>query len=71
MTAPRSGDVWRYDYLWHWQHEAGETEGRKPKPVALAAATAGESGKTNLFLLPITSVPPSPDRVALPVPRTD
>ena len=30
MTKPVSGDVWRYDYLWHWQHEAGETEGASP-----------------------------------------
>ena len=71
MTAPRSGDIWRYDYLWHWQREAGETEGRKPRPVALAAAVASEAGKTNMFLLPITSVSPAPGRAALQVPKSE
>ena len=70
MTKPVSGDVWRYDYLWRWQHEAGETEGRKSRPVAFAAVVANKAGKTDLFILPITSVPPQ-GRLALEVPQIE
>ncbi len=68
MTEPAAGDLWRYDYLWRWQHEVGETEGRKSRPVAFVAVVAGRDGMTNLFILPITSMPPAPDRLAMEVP---
>ncbi|GLS17784.1 hypothetical protein GCM10007874_07990 [Labrys miyagiensis] len=71
MPAPKSGDVWRYDYLWRWQHDAGETEGRKSRPVSLVAVVIDKDGKTNLFILPITSSPPSSDRLALEVPEIE
>ncbi|WP_413990124.1 hypothetical protein ACMDCR_30055 [Labrys okinawensis] len=71
MTAPKSGDVWRYDYLWRWQFEAGETEGRKDRPISLIAVMMNREGKTNLFILPITSSPPPPDRLALKVPEIE
>ncbi len=71
MTQPAPGDIWRYEYLWRWQHETGETEGRKSRPVALVAVVADGDGKTNLFILPITSTRPSTDRVALEVPQIE
>lgn len=71
MSDPRAGDVWRYDYLWRRQHEAGETEGRKTRPVALVAAIAGQDGRTNLFILPITSKPPTGGRMAIEIPRIE
>lgn len=70
MSKPISGDVWRYPYLWRWQHEAGETEGRKRRPTAFIAAVPGSDGKTNLFILPITSLPPQ-DRLAIEVPQIE
>lgn len=71
MTKPAAGDVWRYDYLWHRQHEASETEGRKARPVALVAVVKDKDGKTNLFILPITSSPPAADRFVLEVPQIE
>ncbi|PRH84214.1 hypothetical protein C5L14_28435 [Labrys okinawensis] len=71
MPKPRSGDLWHYDYLWRRQHGAGETEGRKARPVSLVAVVVDKAGKTNLFILPITSSPPSPDRLALEVPKLE
>ncbi len=68
MTNPASGDVWRYDYLWRWQHESGETEGRKRRPVAFVAVLPDAAGKTHLFILPITSKQPGLDRLSIPVP---
>lgn len=71
MSKPASGDVWRYDYLWRWQHQAGETEGRKSRPSAFVAVVADSSGKTNLFILPITSVAPAAGRLSFEVPEIE
>ena len=71
MTDPGSGDVWRHPCLWLWQAERGETEGRKPRPVTLAAVVPVRSTKTMLYLLPITSLPPDEDRDALEIPITE
>ncbi|SCM75237.1 conserved hypothetical protein [uncultured Pleomorphomonas sp.] len=71
MTAPESGDVWSFDYLWRWQHERGETEGRKPRPTALVACVKGANGRTNLFILPITKTRPSDDRLAVEIPQIE
>lgn len=71
MTDPRAGDVWRYPYLWSWQAERGETEGRKPRPVTLAAVIQVPGSPTTLYLLPITSLPPDEDRDAHEIPVTE
>lgn len=69
--SPQSGDVWRYDYLWRWQHEQGETEGRKPRPTAFVAVVPDKAGRTNLFILPITSKPPDTNRLAIEIPQME
>lgn len=61
------GAVIRYPYLWARQARAGETEGRKKRPVCLAVALPVR-GKTCLFLLALTSQPPTPDQSALEIP---
>lgn len=71
MAKPAPGDLWRYDYLWRWQQDSGETEGRKPRPVTLVAVMIDRDGKTNLFILPITSFPPATGRLALKVPQME
>jgi len=71
MTRPRTGDVWRYPHLWAWQAERGETEGRKPRPVTLANATASASDTTRLHLLPITDTSPDTGQDALEISATE
>lgn len=71
MNEPQAGDVWRYPYLWAWQAERGETEGRKTRPVTLAAVLPIDSTTTHLYLLPITGTPPQADRDALEIPATE
>jgi hypothetical protein len=71
MSKPSSGDVWHYDYLWRWQQDKGETEGRKSRPITFVAVVADMAGITNLFILPITSTPPSPERLAVEVPQIE
>jgi len=70
-NRPRIGDVWRYPYLWLWQAENGETEGRKPRPTLLSAVVPLATDETALYMLPITGTPPTPDRDALEIPATE
>jgi len=70
VAKPLPGDIWRYDYLWRWQHERGETEGRKGRPSAFVAVVEDHAGKTNLFILPLTSQPPG-ERLAIEVPQIE
>lgn len=62
------GQVISYPYLWAWQHERGETEGRKSRPTCVVIAVRGaRDGLTHLALLAITTQPPTSDRVGLEV----
>jgi hypothetical protein len=66
--ALKAGDIIEgYPYLWLRQSRAGETEGRKPRPVCVAIAVVGEDNKTHLALLPISSQPPMTNQIAIPV----
>jgi hypothetical protein len=71
MTMSReflSGQVIAYPYLWAWQQERGETEGRKSRPTCVVVAVRGaRDGKTHLALLAITTQPPQSGRIALEV----
>ena len=71
MKRPKKGDVWRYEYLWHREHEAGKDDARKSRPAALATTYVGKDGRTNLFWIPITSKEPHKDRLAIEVPQIE
>lgn len=66
-AGPVASQVFRYPFLWKRQHAAGETEGRKTRPACLAVTTATARGETLLFLLPITTQPPTAGRLAAEV----
>jgi hypothetical protein len=57
-----------YPYLWRWQANRSETEGRKSRPVCVAIATHGADGLTHLALLAITRTAPRADQVAVELP---
>jgi hypothetical protein len=70
--ALKAGDIVEgYPYLWLRQSRAGETEGRKPRPVCVAIAVVGEDNKTHLALLPISSQPPMTNQIAIPIPARE
>jgi hypothetical protein len=71
MSKPTAGDIWRYPYLWSWQAARGETEGRKSRPVTLAAVLPVAATETRLFLLPITGTSPMEQQDALEVPAIE
>ena len=63
----QTGTVLRYTYLWARQATAGETEGRKDRPVAVGVRLARKSGDLILFF-PITSKEPEASRFAAEIP---
>lgn len=68
----KAGDLIEgYPYLWLRQSRAGETEGRKPRPVCVAIAVKGEDNKTHLALLPISSQPPTANQTAITIPERE
>ena len=62
--------VIRYPFLWSRQAESGETEGRKPRPVAVGFRAKRATGDV-LWLFPITSQPPDSSRLAASIPATE
>lgn len=61
------GSLYRYSYLWYREHERRETSGRKDRPVCLVVRST--SSPAALFLFPVTSQEPLPDRLALEIPE--
>ena len=52
------GHVFRYSYLWHWQHREGREDGDKDRPcLVLALVTMQEDGSPVVRVLPITHTP--------------
>ncbi len=63
---PSSGSVFRYPYLWAWQRDKGETEGRKVRPVCMVLAIP-KGAHTHLVILAISGTPPRSDQTALAI----
>ncbi|UES59790.1 hypothetical protein GFK91_28865 (plasmid) [Roseibium aggregatum] len=55
---PKVGDIWEYPYLWAWQADHGETEGRKSRPCALTLVNRKQDNLTEVILVPITTKEP-------------
>jgi hypothetical protein len=69
---PNKGSVIAYPYLWARQQKAGETEGRKARPVCLVLKLRDlKRDVHHLMLVAITSKPPSDNQVAVEVPDTE
>ena len=68
---PAAGEVFRYPFLWKREQVAGETEGRKKRPVCIAVTVVRNDRETVVFILPITTQPPLPTRHALEVPQIE
>ena len=66
-----AGQVFDYHYLWKWQAEKGETEGRKKRPSCMALVSVNAEGQHILFIAPITSKQPDAKRLAIAIPETE
>jgi len=72
MTSriPEKGEVIAYPYLWRREQLAGETEGRKDRPVCLTLSVQREGG-LHIYLLAITSKSPQSDQLAIEIPQLE
>jgi hypothetical protein len=68
-TEPKVGWVFRYSYLWHWQHLEGREEGDKDRPaLVLAIVATQDDGTPVVRVLPITHSPPADPGDAIEIP---
>jgi len=68
-TEIKVGHVFRYSYLWRWQHLEGREEGDKDRPcLVLALVATLEDGTPVVRVLPITHTPPSVAAEAIELP---
>jgi hypothetical protein len=68
---PAAGQVFDYHYLWKWQADRGETEGRKKRPSCVVIVVTNATGYHVMFIAPITSKVPDAARIALQIPETE
>jgi hypothetical protein len=68
FEALHTGTVIRFPYLWAHESAQGETEGRKPRPVAVGVRIPKPKGQDVVVLFPITSKEPKPGRFAVEIP---
>jgi len=71
VDFPRPGQVFEYHFLWRWQKDRGETEGRKRRPCCVSLVVVNSQGQHVLFIAPITWKSPEKGRVGVPVPETE
>ena len=65
----RVGWIFRYAYLWDWQHREGREEGDKDRPcLVLAIVMTTEEGAPVVRVLPITHTPPADPADAIEIP---
>ena len=68
---PVAGQVFDYHFLWKWQADRGETEGRKKRPSCVVIVITNDAGHHVMFIAPITSKAPDEGRTALEMPETE
>jgi hypothetical protein len=69
IPAPEPGLVISYAYLWHFEHEAGQEEGRKDRPSVIVLAVERQADETTeVTVLPITHTPPADPTGAVEIP---
>ena len=66
----QTASIIRYPYLWARQARAGETEGRKDRPVAVGVRIARPDGDLILFF-PNTTKPPEALRFTAEIPAIE
>lgn len=68
--VPAAADVIRYAYLWKDKARAGQVEGEKDRPCAVVLTVLDDEARLSVYVLPITSVPPTDPADGIEVPAT-
>lgn len=69
-TTPEPADVISYAYLWHREAVVGQEEGLKDRPVVVVVAQQIVSGRTQLFVVPVTHSQPAQGSHAIEMPQS-
>jgi hypothetical protein len=69
IPAPEPGLVINYAYLWHFEHRAGQEEGRKDRTTVIVLCVEGsKKGGTVVTVVPITHRRPTDPNTAVEIP---
>ena len=70
IPTPEPGLVISYAYLWDYEAESGQDEGRKDRPCVIALAVERQpDGETVVTVLPVTHRPPDNAAAAVEIPQ--
>ena len=70
IPTPEPGLVIAYAYLWDYEAQSGQEEGRKDRPCVIALAVERQpDGETLVTVLPVTHRPPDDEAAAVEIPR--
>ena len=71
VPTPEPGLVINYSYLWHYERETGQEEGRKDRPSVIVLCVEGDQdGATIVTVLPITHRRPENPNWAVEIPAS-
>lgn len=59
LPDPQLGLVISYSYLWHYESERGQDEGRKDRPCVVILATEQADDGMMVTVVPVTHSPPA------------
>lgn len=68
IPSPLPGLVIRFAYLWAEEHDAGQEEGAKDRPVAVVVGRKSVDGNLAAIVLPVTHTPPTKADDAIEIP---
>src|SRR6516225_926655 len=70
IPTPEPGLVISYAYVWSYEAERGQEEGRKDRPCVITLAVERQpDGETVVTVLPVTHRPPDADGAAVEIPQ--
>lgn len=70
IPMPEPGLVISYAYVWDYEAQAGQEEGRKDRPCVIALAVERpRDGEMLVTVLPVTHRPPNDPAAAVEIPR--
>ena len=70
IPNPEAGLLISYAYLWQWEHEAGQDEGRKDRPsVIVLAVERAEKEDIVVTVLPVAHSKPSNSACSIEIPQ--
>jgi mRNA-degrading endonuclease toxin of MazEF toxin-antitoxin module len=68
FPEPEAGLVISYSYLWHYEHEQKQEEGRKDRPCVIVLVVETSEQGTEVVVLPVTHLEPTDAAMGIEIP---